>query len=365
LPAVPQLAWTLTEAGRFEEAHGFIEELTETRDARWNAYAAVVRPFHDALSGSGSVDAGRPGFAAARKTFEELGDDVGLGRALFMEGGAEWSACRAESSIELLRAALASAARAGDAALLQDILSYLISAYSHGPMRVSEAEREIRAIVEASPGLLVEATAHRALGRFAAMRGDFETARELARRGRDPLAEAGSLVLHAATSQVTAFIEALAGDHETAVRLLRDGSEALDALGEHAFASTNAVFIAWHLCGLRRDDEAEQWLARARELSPEADISTLATADCVEAVLRARRGEHEEAERVARGAVAVTETIDFWDQRARAHETLAWVLAEAGRGNEAREAVRAAIAVYEEKGSVVSAEQARALLAEL
>jgi class 3 adenylate cyclase/tetratricopeptide (TPR) repeat protein len=365
LPALPQLAWTLTEAGRFEEAHHFIEELAETGDARWNAYAAVVGPYHGALSGSGSVDAGRLGFAAARKTFEELGDDVGLGRALFMEGGAEWTACRAASSIEFLRAALASAERAGDAALLQDIWAYLIGAYSLGPMPVSEAEREIRAIVETSPGLLVEAAAHRALARLAAMRGDFEAARSLIRRGRDPLADAGLAVHHAATSQGAAFVEALAGDREAALRIASEGFDRLSKLGEHAYASTSAAAIGSLLCELGRDDESEHWVRTARELSPAADASTLISVDYVEAILRARGGEHAEAERLARRAVEQSEGTDFWEHRGGAYEALALVLAAAGRRDEAEEARQAAIRIYDEKGSVVSAERASTLLAEL
>jgi class 3 adenylate cyclase/tetratricopeptide (TPR) repeat protein len=365
LEALPQLAWTLTEAGRFEEGRAFIEELDGAGDARWTAYALVIGPFHDALSGSGSVYAGRPGIAAARKTFEELGDDIGLGRALFMEGGAEWTALRAGSAIEFLRAALASAERAGDSALLQDIRGYLISAYAVGPLPVREAEREVRGIVGKSPGLLVEAYADRSLGFLAGLRGDFAAARDLIGRGCRSLEDAGLLVLHAASSQRAALVEEAAGERDRAIALLREGFDALTGLDEHAYASTNAAMIAWLAAQSGRDEEAERWVATARELSPEADVATLLTADCADAVLRARRGEHDRAERLARRAVEATEAIDFFEQRMRAHTALALVLSEAGRRDEAREAVEAVIAICEEKGSVASVERARELLAQL
>jgi tetratricopeptide (TPR) repeat protein len=365
LRALPQLAWTLTEAGRFQEAREFIEELAGTGDPRWTAYAAVVGPYNDALSGRGSFDASRPGFAAARKTFEELGDDVGLGRALFMQGGAEWNACRAARAIEYFREALPSAERAGDVPLLHDIWATLIGAYAHGPMPLGEAEREIRAIVETSPGLLVEASAHRALARLAAIRGDFESARSLNQRGRDPLAEAGLPVHAAATAQGAAFIESLAGDPEEALRIAREGFDRLSELGEHAYASTLAAVIASLSCHLGRNDEAQEWVDTARELSPQADAATLVWVDSVEAILLMRRGQQADAERVARRAVEQAESTDFWPHRGGAYEALAEVLWRGGHADEAREAVEEALRVYDEKGAVVLAERVRALFAEL
>jgi tetratricopeptide (TPR) repeat protein len=197
------------------------------------------------------------------------------------------------------------------------------------------------------------------------MRGDFEAARSLIRRGRDPLADAGLAVHYAATSQVAAFVEAVAGDREAALRAAREGFDGLSKLGEHAYASTSAVDIAWLLCDLGRDDESERWVRTARELSPAADAATLVSVDSVDAVLRVRRGENAEAERLARRAVEHAEGMDFWKHRGGTYEALALVLAAAGRPDEAEEALEAAIRIYDAKGSVVSAERATDLLAEL
>jgi tetratricopeptide (TPR) repeat protein len=123
--------------------------------------------------------------------------------------------------------------------------------------------------------------------------------------------------------------------------------------------------IARLLLGLRRDGEAGDWLRVARDLSPADDVSTLAESDAVDAVLAARKGEHERAEQLARRSIEQAETTDFWNLRARAQEALAAVLVAAERRDEAREALLAALAVYEEKGVVPAADRVRLLVAEL
>jgi class 3 adenylate cyclase/tetratricopeptide (TPR) repeat protein len=361
LTALPNLARALLDLGRFEDAGRYLDELAGSGEERWQAHAAVLSALHGALSGSGSMDEGRPAFEAAKATFERLGDDAGLARTLFLEGGAEWTSCRAGAAREAFRRALPYAERAQEAALIEEIRGWLVTVLPNGPTPIGDAEPEIRAVLERAPGLLREAAAQRALGRLAAMRGDFETARTLMQRGREPLADAGFVVDHAATSQGAAMVERLAGDFDAEIRVLRDGVERLTALGEHAFASTCAVKLAEALCLMRRDDEAARWVAVARDLSPEGDVATLVPADSTEAKLLARRGRHEGAEQLARHAVAQAETTDFWDLRGDAYEALAEVLAAAGKLDEARAAQETAVGIYEEKGNVVSAERARAV----
>jgi class 3 adenylate cyclase/tetratricopeptide (TPR) repeat protein len=360
LPALPDLALALLDLGRFEDAGRYIAELAASNDERWQAHAALLRPWHGAASGSGSFDEGRPAFAAAKTTFERLGDDVGLARALYMQGAAEWTSCRAGAAAQAFHEAIPFAERAHDAALVEEIRGWLVTAYGHGPMPIDEVEQEVRAILDASPGLLLQMSALRALGRFAAMRGDFETGRRLMQRGREELADGGFVVVHAATSQGSAMVERLAGDVEAELRVLREGFERLNSLNEHAFASTNAANIAEALCRRGDNDEAAKWVAVARDLSPEGDLGTLAWADSTEAVLLARRGQPEAAERLARHAVAQAETTDFWDLRGGAYEALAEVLAAVDKGDEARAAQETAVRIYEDKGNVASAERARA-----
>jgi tetratricopeptide (TPR) repeat protein len=230
---------------------------------------------------------------------------------------------------------------------------------------VEHAELEIGALLAESRGWIVESSALRALGRLAAMRGDFETARRLVREGRKPLAEAGLRLWWGRSAQPEAMVEELAGDLEAAVRTAREGFETLEELGERAFASTNAAIIAAALCRLNRDEDAAAWAARGRELSPEDDAATISMTAAVEGVLLARRGELGRGEALARRGVADAEGTDFWSQRGGAYEALAEVLATAGKTEEAKSTLEQALAVYEEKGVIPSAERVRRLIAEL
>jgi tetratricopeptide (TPR) repeat protein len=185
------------------------------------------------------------------------------------------------------------------------------------------------------------------------------------RRGREPLLDAGLVVYYASTALGAGFVEEHAGDPRAAVEVLRDGFERLAELGEHAFASTVAADIARANLRLGRDTDAEQWLARARELCPPGDVATLATADACDAILHVRRRRLDDAERLVTSALEHTEASDFWELRGDANEALAEVHAANGRRDDARAALEAALVVYDAKGATVAAGRTRALLAQL
>ena len=79
----------------------------------------------------------------------------------------------------------------------------------------------------------------------------------------------------------------------------------------------------------------------------------------------ARRGERESPERLARKAVALADSTDYLDHRGTVHLALAEVLRLAGREREATAEAQGSLRLHEEKGNVVSAGWARAMLAEL
>jgi hypothetical protein len=78
----------------------------------------------------------------------------------------------------------------------------------------------------------------------------------------------------------------------------------------------------------------------------------------------ARRGELDEAEAAAREGVALAEATEFVDLRGESLLALAEILRLAGRNDEAADATRQALAIWEAKGNVVHAERARVLLAQ-
>ena len=81
--------------------------------------------------------------------------------------------------------------------------------------------------------------------------------------------------------------------------------------------------------------------------------------------MHARRGEHAEAERLAREAVAISDETDMLDAQGDAYADLGEVLLLAGKPDEAAAALEQALARYERKENIVMAERVRARLAEL
>jgi class 3 adenylate cyclase/tetratricopeptide (TPR) repeat protein len=362
---IPDLTLALIDLGRLADAQTHLDELAAADGERWQAYASALSPRVEALSGTGSYQAGRPGLDGAEETFRRLGDERGLALALVMQGDDEWTSCRALASAEKLRVAIPYAERAGEVALVDDAISSLCAIAAFGPTHVEQAEDEVRALLGRSNGIVAETAAYRALGRLAATRGDFDEARDLMRRGQEPLVDAGLRLWYSATSLGAGFVELQAGEHEAAVDAFRAGFAELEEFGEHAFSSTIAVALAGALLELGRDEEAETWLITGRELSPAGDIATLAQADLVQGYLHARRGRLDDAERLVRRGLEQWEATDFWQFRGGAYETLAGVLAAQGSLEEARSALETALAVYEAKGAVVAGERTRALLTQL
>jgi tetratricopeptide (TPR) repeat protein len=77
----------------------------------------------------------------------------------------------------------------------------------------------------------------------------------------------------------------------------------------------------------------------------------------VRAKVRARRGEHESAERLARKSVALAEGTDFLNDQADAYADLAEVLELAGGRDEASAALEHALTLYERKRNLAMAER--------
>ena len=151
-----------------------------------------------------------------------------------------------------------------------------------------------------------------------------------------PLAEARSSHLREVTGNTSreaymylSLIATIEGDRERACRYQ---VEEIEVIGPAAIpAATAKGRLARDLCYLARFDEAERLLEEARAVPPPGSgVRVMAAA--AEALLLAQRGELEQAEALARTAVATAETRtdNVWWQ-AFTHEDLANVLERAGR----------------------------------
>jgi hypothetical protein len=153
-------------------------------------------------------------------------------------------------------------------------------------------------------------------------------------------------------------IELLAGDAAAAEAYFRDGYRMLAAFGEHGNLAGLAVYLAEALHRLGRDEEADALVDEAaRGGNPDdAELQTLWRLS--RARIRAAAGDVTEAERLAREAVEIADRTDAPSMRADAHLTLAGVLAAARTDRDAREALQAALELYQAKGNTIGMREA-------
>ena len=165
------------------------------------------------------------------------------------------------------------------------------------------------------------------------------------------------------TAQIAARVELLAGDPERAETLLREGSDQLRRLGETGYLSTNEGMRALILTDLGRLDEAARAAETCRRSAP-TDIASQALWRSAGALLRSGRGQHAQALALAREARVLRETTDAIDDWADALMVLGRVLAAAGDTDAARLEFGRAADMYDRKGDVASAAEARERLVE-
>jgi tetratricopeptide (TPR) repeat protein len=125
-----------------------------------------------------------------------------------------------------------------------------------------------------------------------------------------------------------------------------------------------ATLLAEALYAQGRLDEAEAAVERSREAATSDDFNAQAGWRAVQARILARRGELEEAERLAREAIEIIDRSDELSHQGDLRVGLAEVLQLAGRTDESIPMLEDALERYEQKENRVAAATTRALLAE-
>ena len=163
----------------------------------------------------------------------------------------------------------------------------------------------------------------------------------------------------------TVQLELRAGNPDAAERELRTGLEILEGTGERARAGHLAAMLAGVLAQQGRLDEADEYLAEARETIPAIDVSGNTQLKISTARVLARRGELEEAARLAAEAAAL---IDGTQELFHMPDLLMWlaeVLELAGREGDAKAALTKAVDAAARKGDVADVARATERLAAL
>jgi class 3 adenylate cyclase/tetratricopeptide (TPR) repeat protein len=357
------------EAGDFTRAEEVLRTASETAEAQGDR-ALVARALLERSHVSFSAERGASiadylaETHAAIAALEEAGDDWGLARAWWVVGEMGWLRCEFAAAEEALTRATVHAERVRAQRDLARARYYLALAAMDGPTPLEVALARCRELQEQATGdQVVEAAIGYTIAAGEAMRGRFDVARELAARSTAIYEELGLRFALAAWCLKPGQVELLARNPEAAERIFRPGYETLSAVGEKVNLSLIAAALAEAVHRQGRDEEAERLTVVSEETTSPEDIWSQVAWRSARANILARRGEAEEAERLAREAVDLISGTDALNMRAEAMLSLARALGAAGRPDEAASAVADALRLYEAKGNVASATAARELLA--
>jgi tetratricopeptide (TPR) repeat protein len=196
------------------------------------------------------------------------------------------------------------------------------------------------------------------------MEGDVVRGRTLVREGIETIRGAGLVVTAAGMTMGEARVARDAGDLDASEQALRSALEVLEPT-DRGYRPTVVLQLAELMYRERRYREVDELCSVARALTTAHDLVNFVYLDMLDGCVCARRGEHAEAYERASRALTLAETTDFYDLRGTARLFLAEALVLAGRGDEASEEARIALAHYDAKGDTSGAARSRERLAEL
>jgi hypothetical protein len=303
---------------------------------------------------------------SAIPVFARAGDELGLAKSWSLLAHGHFLACRFADMESALESAIEHARRAGDESELGVLESSLALALVAGPRSVEHALARCRAILERTEGSRsLHALVRMVVAFLVALDGELEEGRRLAAEAHAVLHDLGQEFSSAALRSYSGGIELLAGDPVAAERELRAAYELLSAMGERGNLSTVTAYLAQALAEQGLGEEAIGFSELSEEVGSPDDRLSLVIARAARADVRARGGDLEEAERLARQAMGLADETDSLELQAEARLGLARVRVAASQSAAAAEAAREALARYESKGHRPGAEKARELISSL
>ncbi len=357
--------------GWAEGANAANEFLIETRelaerlsDRRAAAMAEIIRLFARVSLAVEKASALAADAQRLLDTMEALGDEEGAIKAGITLASQEFWMGQGGAALRRARALLPRAAGMG---LVEQEIRIWIGAFSYfGPTPVEEALATFEEMSAGSSAGFNRERRARGLSALLAQLGRFEEARALAADGEAWFEQIGSRAdLASHRGQTMSEIELLAGNPDRAAELATRAHQSMTAAGDRGFSSTVATRAARAYLDLGQDVEAVRWAEIALRDSTPDDYASQGPGRSVLARVRARAGDHGEAERLAREAVAIMDATDALSEVAETHADLGGVLLAAGKRDEAGQEFQYALEMYERKGHLVGVSRMEARLAEL
>jgi len=373
LRVLPDLAEAAQSAGDLKRAMQVYDDIVETATAAGDQSAALnaelgrlhVTAFQDSDT---FLRRGRARIQALIPELEKLGDRLGLAKAWYLLSYLDWAMSRNEAAKDKVERALGLVRMVGDKRWEAYAVRLRCLSMYWGPAHVVEVQkynRQALNIARSANMRNLEAGALTIFARCAAMQGNFDSARSYNRQAINITTDLGELLTQATDSISEGLVELLAGKLPAAEQALRGGYEALERMGGTGPLATIAAMLARVLLRQERYDKAEEYTEVCERVAPKYQVDAQVRWRSVRAVVLARRGQVDEAERLARDALEHAERTDQPDTLAEAHADLAEVLRMAGRRAEAVNQLEQAVSHYDRKGNLVAAAQVRAQMVSL
>jgi class 3 adenylate cyclase/tetratricopeptide (TPR) repeat protein len=297
---------------------------------------------------------------------DEYGDDEGVSRAWFILASSYWVRGRWDDMHEPLSRAIEYARRAGNRSMELHALTFDLGALAFGSTPLAEALPAARDVLDSvSDSREVQGWALRVIGTFLALDGRVAEGRELLEEARAIFTELGNDEALMVLAFSTGPLELRLGNTAAAEREFRNALELSQRTGDQGRRSNLASGLADALLDGGRMHDAAEALEIARSTALEDDPSAQGTWRMVAARISIRRGETEEAVRLARESITIMESLQelltLPDLLIRAAE----VFRGANLDREAREALERAMDVSRLKGASAELQRAENLLAAL